>query len=214
MSKTGSSSRKRSVASKTQSGKSKSGVVRIIAGHWRGSKLEVLNQDGLRPTADRVRETVFNWLMHDLPGARCLDLCAGTGALGFEALSRGAKSVTMVDASHAVCQSLQLNAKRLLEPDSERFDAQIVHADAISYLQSLPASGDLDLLFIDPPYQLNNHQQLFELVEQSGALSENALIYSEYPKQRKSEITAPSNWQTIKEKNTGNVYFCLYLRNN
>jgi 16S rRNA (guanine966-N2)-methyltransferase len=120
--------------------------VRIIAGQWRRSKLPVADKPGLRPTPDRVRETLFNWLGADLAGWRCLDAFAGSGALGFEAASRGAASVTLLEADAQLAQSLAATAQRL-QADA----VKVVRADALSWMASAPRAG-FEIVFVDPPF--------------------------------------------------------------
>ncbi|PNS07656.1 16S rRNA (guanine(966)-N(2))-methyltransferase RsmD [Solilutibacter silvestris] len=123
------------------------GVVRIIGGRWRGTKLPVPDVPGLRPSSDRVRETLFNWLQPALPGARVLDLFAGTGALGLEALSRGAAAVTLVERDRAACAGLRASIDRL----GAGAAAKVVTADALAWLAG--ATGDpFDIVFVDPPF--------------------------------------------------------------
>jgi 16S rRNA (guanine966-N2)-methyltransferase len=155
-----------------------------------------------------MRETLFNWLMHDIPSLCCLDLCAGTGALGFEALSRGAASVEMVDASGVVCTKLRENASDL----SAENMVNVIQSDVLRYLKSVPQEPTFDLVFVDPPYSLENHNELMSELEKSGILKPSALVYTEFPSQQSESICIPANWQVIKEKRMGNVRFCLYLR--
>ena len=122
----------------------RSNQVRIIAGQWRGRKLSFPDVTGLRPTSDRIRETVFNWLATSLPGASCLDLFAGSGALGFEAASRGATRVVMVDRNRDVVRALRDNRQRL-----SASMIKIVQQDAENYLSA--ADGQFDVVFLDPP---------------------------------------------------------------
>ena len=122
-----------------------SGQIRIIGGLWRGRKLPVLNSEGLRPTTDRIKETLFNWLMFDVNERRCLDLFAGSGSLGFEALSRGASQVVMVEKDHQVAQQLSQNLARLPQAP-----ATVVNTDAMRYLAS--SATPFDLVFLDPPF--------------------------------------------------------------
>ncbi|MBJ6980384.1 16S rRNA (guanine(966)-N(2))-methyltransferase RsmD [Luteimonas sp. MC1572] len=123
------------------------GSVRIIGGQWRGSKLPVADAPGLRPTSDRARETLFNWLQPMLHGARVLDLFAGSGALGFEALSRGAAEALLVERDPALVQALYESCERLHAGDA----AKVVRADALEWLR-LPVHGRFDLVFVDPPF--------------------------------------------------------------
>jgi 16S rRNA (guanine966-N2)-methyltransferase len=137
------------------------GDVRIIAGDWRGRKLPVLSQAGLRPTSDRMRETLFNWLQFDIAGARCLDAFAGSGALGFEALSRGAAEVVFLEKNLEAANQLKANAQ-LLKADK----AQIMQVDSQAWLAQ-PALMQFDGVFIDPPF----HQGLVEPIVQQLMLN-------------------------------------------
>ncbi len=123
------------------------GTVRIIGGRWRGTKLPVPDVAGLRPSSDRVRETLFNWLQQAVPGARVLDLFAGTGALGLEALSRGAATATLVERDRGACTGLRTSIERLGAGDR----VQLVQADALSWLAGA-AGGPFDIVFVDPPF--------------------------------------------------------------
>ena len=127
-----------------------SGSVRLIAGQWRGRKLPIVDVEGLRPTGDRVKETLFNWLQTQIPGARCLDLFAGSGSLGFEAASRGAAEVIMVERDPTVVGCLQASAERL-----SAAQVTILQTDAAAYLQTSP--DPFDIVFLDPPFNVGNH---------------------------------------------------------
>ena len=178
------------------------GTLRVIGGRWRGRKLTVLDSEGLRPTPSRVRETLFNWLQFSLSGANCLDLFAGTGALGLEAASRGVEKVTLVEFNAGTAEQLSKNCQQL---GADNY--QLVNKDAVSFL-----SGDqdqYDIVFIDPPYELGIWSEIAEQLVSQDCLSLNALIYVEYP------LTAikpslPSKWQLIKEKKAGGVNYCLF----
>lgn len=150
--------------------------VRIIGGRWRGRKLHFPDGAGLRPTGDRIRETLFNWLQPVLPGARCLDLFAGSGALGFEALSRGAASCVLVEQNPQAWRCLQ-QARQLLDTE----DATIIHADSKSWLAS--ATGPFDIVFIDPPFAEASLSPdiLVALLLQRQLLADDALLYLEQP---------------------------------
>ena len=130
-------------------GKGRSGVVRIVGGHWRGTRLPVGDAPGLRPSADRVRETLFNWLMPALPGARTLDLFAGSGALGLESLSRGAASATLVERDAGLVRAIRDVTSRLEGGEA----AEVVQADAIAWLARAAGEGRrYDIAFVDPPF--------------------------------------------------------------
>ncbi|UUO23693.1 16S rRNA (guanine(966)-N(2))-methyltransferase RsmD [Colwellia sp. M166] len=187
---------------KKQSDKNtKTGHIRIIAGQHRGRKLPVLIADGLRPTTDRVKETVFNWLMPYVQDANCLDCFAGSGGLGFEAMSRGAESLTLVELNKAAAQQLKDN-KALLKIDN----IQVVQQNALDFLQTNQQS--FSLVFIDPPFRKGLAQQAVELLSIKG-LDEDALIYVEMEADTNAQVM-PSHWQLLKEKVAGQVVYRLY----
>ncbi len=187
---------------KKQSNKSAAkGNIRIIAGQHRGRKLPVLMADGLRPTTDRVKETVFNWLMPYIQDATCLDCFAGSGGLGFEALSRGAKSVTFIELNKAAAQQLKEN-KALLKASN----VDVVSTNAINFLQQNQQA--YSLVFIDPPFRKGLAQQAAESISSQG-LTENALIYVEMETDNNNQVM-PSHWQLLKEKVAGQVIYRLY----
>lgn len=184
--------------------RAQSGQIRIIGGEWRGRKLTVPNVPGLRPTPDRVRETVFNWLAPTIRGAYCLDLFAGSGAFGFEALSRGASHVVMLDQSREVIDQLQ-KAAALLKTEQ----AEIYLARAPEQLKK-PARP-FDIVFLDPPYQDNILSRCCFYLEENGFLANNAIIYLE-AKQALQPSDLPTHWQIIKSKKTGQVAYHLAHR--
>ncbi|PHS67830.1 MAG: 16S rRNA (guanine(966)-N(2))-methyltransferase RsmD [Methylophaga sp.] len=178
------------------------GSLRLIAGKWRGRKLKVLDIEGLRPTSDRIRETVFNWLKPVIGDANCLDLFAGTGALGFESASRGARWVDMVELNAKAALALQNNCQ-LLDADSCR----VIQTTAQQFL--INNSKQYDIVFIDPPFQTNLWSEAAQLLVDNDCLAENAHIYIEYP--RKAELPKlPSQWQLLKDKRAGEVRYCLF----
>ena len=179
------------------------GRIRIIGGSLRNSRLNVPDLPGLRPTAERVRETLFNWLAPVLDGARCLDLCAGTGALGIEALSRGAASVQFVERDTRAAQALRDNLGRL-----KTSAGQVASVDAGVFLHSSPQSHDL--VFLDPPFALGLWTALAQQLETGGWLTAQAWIYVESP--RDSVPTLPPNWKLHREGRAGEVRFALYRR--
>lgn len=179
--------------------------LRIIAGHWRGRKLSFLNREELRPTPDRVRETLFNWLQADIAGSRCLDLFAGSGALGFEAASRGAGSVVMLDSNTATVALLSNNIDRL-----QAEQIQAICYDAIEYLKA--DSQPFDMVFVDPPYKSGLIGICCALLEQKHWLSKHAKIYVECDAQ--DELKGlPENWRCERSKKAGQVGYRLYTRN-
>ncbi len=179
------------------------GRIRIIGGSLRNSRLNVPELEGLRPTPERVRETLFNWLAPVIDGARCLDLCAGTGALGIEALSRGAGSVQLVERDGRAAQALRDNLARL-----KVANAGLAELDAAVYLQR--AAQPQDLVFLDPPFALGLWSGLAQQLERSGWLGTNALIYVESP--RAISPALPPNWHVQREGHAGEVRFALYRR--
>lgn len=176
--------------------------LRIIAGRWRGRLLPFPSINGLRPTGNRVRETLFNWLMPTLPGSHCLDLFAGSGALGFEALSRGAAGCTMVELNAAASKQLRANSADL-QCDS----ARVIECSALDYLQRFPAQA-YDVVFIDPPFAQDLWPQVIHHLQEKGWLQENALIYLEMPNDK--SLAVPANWQLHRQKRAGKVCYCLY----
>ncbi|GAA0812637.1 16S rRNA (guanine(966)-N(2))-methyltransferase RsmD [Colwellia asteriadis] len=180
--------------------KSTTGQIRIIAGKHRGRKLPVLMADGLRPTTDRVKETVFNWLMPYIPQAQCLDCFAGSGGLGFEALSRGAKTVTLIELNKAAAKQLQAN-KALLSAN----EINVINNDALSFLQQ--TTDTFDVVFIDPPFRQNLVAQT-AIALNAGKLTDNAMIYVEMEVESTQQL--PSNWALLKEKTAGQVIYQLY----
>ena len=177
--------------------------MRIIAGQWRGRKLSFPDAQGLRPTSDRIRETLFNWLQPGLPGARCLDLFAGSGALGFEAASRGAAQVVMVEHVQAVVRALQENARQL-----SASSLQIARQDAVDFLATV--SEPFDVVFLDPPFSDTTLlMQAIAALSVPGRLKEGARVYIETPS-RDAEPAVPGGWRQEKYKKAGQVAYRLY----
>lgn len=180
------------------------GYVRIIAGQWRGRRLKVPDIKDLRPTPDRVRETLFNWLAPILPGAYCLDLFAGCGALGFEALSRGAAFVEMVDQSSDVVALLQQTLHTL-----GANNARIVCAKVPQQLSS--AAQPFDIVFLDPPYSAHLLLPTCAYLEDHGFLAKTAHIYLE-AKEAIKDNELPACWRLIKSQRAGQVFYHLARR--
>ena len=178
-----------------------SGSIRLIAGKHRGRKLPVLMAEGLRPTTDRIKETVFNWLMPYIHDAKCLDCFAGAGSLGFEALSRGAAKIQLIELNKSAAKQLLLN-KQLLKADN----IEINNVNVLDFL-STQERQPFDLVFIDPPFRQNLITQTCELLT-DGWLSEQALIYVEMEREANQQL--PSNWQLLKEQISGQVAYRLY----
>ena len=177
------------------------GEVRIIGGIWKRSKLSVLAKPGLRPTHDRVRETLFNWLGQDLSGLRCVDVFAGSGALGFEAASRGAQDVLLIEQDAQLVAKLQ-ESKTRLKADSIR----IQRGDGIAILRSLPKAS-IDVIFIDPPFDSDLFLEAIKAA--AGVLSAQGAIYLEAPNVWADEHLAPLGLQIAKQGKAGAVHFHL-----
>lgn len=182
---------------------SPSGRLRIVAGKWRSRLLPVADVDGLRPTSERIRETLFNWLSPVIDGARCLDLFAGTGALGFEALSRGAASVTFVEQSRLAVSRLIENAD-LLDADA----ATVRESDAYAFVRQANTSDGMDIVFLDPPFADERYAELCRLLVDGNWLAPGALVYLEQDRQS-PVVELPAGWQARKEKTAGNVRYSL-----
>jgi 16S rRNA (guanine966-N2)-methyltransferase len=179
-----------------------SGKLRIVAGSLRGSRLAVPDVPGLRPTPDRVRETLFNWLAPVIDGARCLDLYTGTGALGIEALSRGASECVFVERDRTLARLLRDNLMRL---KIENF--RIIEGDALAMLTG--AAQPFDVVFLDPPFTEKLWEESARRLER-GWLGDGSWIYVESPAGGGLEL--PSNWHLHREGQAGAVRFALYRR--
>ncbi|MEH6463362.1 MAG: 16S rRNA (guanine(966)-N(2))-methyltransferase RsmD [Shewanella psychromarinicola] len=180
-----------------------SGQVRIISGQWRSRKLPIHDLEGLRPTTDRVRETLFNWLATDIRGARVLDCFAGSGALCLEALSRYASFAKMIELQKNAANQLKQNLATL-----QCHNAEVINADSLQVLAQGTTEG-FDVVFIDPPFRKALAIKTIELLAAHHWLNNHALIYVE----TESELTTcnvPANWIPLKEKFAGQVCYRLY----
>lgn len=176
--------------------------VRIIGGQWRGRRLSFPIVDGLRPTPDRIRETLFNWLQPHLPGAICIDLFSGSGALGFEAASRGAEKVDMIELDLQAYKQLQLNKTMLTAEQCVLFRQPVQQ-----FLnQSITA---YDIVFLDPPFDADLWSEIADLLTQRNLLHKNSLVYLECNKHQ-NLATLPANWHLFKDKQAGDVRYCLF----
>jgi 16S rRNA (guanine966-N2)-methyltransferase len=182
--------------------KSRPGRLRIVAGIWRSRLLEIAAVPGLRPTAERIRETLFNWLVPHMHGARCLDLFAGTGALGLEALSRGAGEVVFVEKSAAAAKALRANVALL-----EATGADVCQADALEYLAAAGASP-FDIVFLDPPFAADMLEDLCRLLDETSLVKNGSLVYLEDDRAR-PPVNLPESWTLLKSKTAGNVRYAL-----
>ena len=175
---------------------------RIIGGQWRSRKLSFPGDvDSLRPTTDRIRETLFNWLQLDIAGARCLDLFAGSGALAFEALSRGAKSVIALDLSPQVTTNIRDNCKLL-----DCHDMTVITADAIQWLKTQAGGSQFDIIFLDPPYKLDLLQECLDLIGGGNLAAPGGKIYLESDHNLDS-LRLPVDWELHKSKKAGQVFY-------
>ena len=188
------------MASKRAPGKPKAatGTLRIIGGQWRGRKLHFPAIKGLRPTGDRLRETLFNWISPFVVDTHCLDLFAGSGALGLEALSRGAASATLVENSPNACNAIRQHVNTL----GAGFKAEVLEADARQWLQRPPPRA-FDLVFLDPPFDSNLLPRIIPLLATPGWLSKGARVYIETAVER--PINLPEHWEILRTKETGQV---------
>jgi 16S rRNA (guanine966-N2)-methyltransferase len=176
--------------------------VRIIGGGWRGRRVSFPDVPGLRPTPDRVRETLFNWLQHSIVGSRCLDLFAGSGALGIEALSRGAREVVFVEQAVAAARALTVELKRL--GGSAR--ARVMEQGAARFLRT-PAEP-FDVIFLDPPFGRNALAEFVPLLDAGGWVKAGGLVYLE--NERTGGVPRlPANWELLKSKSAGEVGYYL-----
>lgn len=182
-----------------------SNQLRIIGGTWRGRKLTFPDIEGLRPTPDRVRETLFNWLQPLIHNARCLDLFAGSGSLGFEALSRGASEVVMVDQDARVLAALRAQGEKL-----QAAGARFVQAEALAYLQQATLQP-FGIVFIDPPFRHDLLGVCCQCLEERGWLKPHARIYLEAESELSLPIL-PSAWQLTHHKRAGAVGYHLAVR--
>ena len=179
--------------------------LRIIGGQWRGRRLSFVAEAGLRPTLDRYRETLFNWLMFDVEGARCLDLFAGSGALGLEALSRGARHVDFVDASPQAAQSIRQHLQTLACTQ-----AQVHQQPAEAWLkqQATAAVEPYDLIFLDPPFHQDLLQPCLYRLEYQGFIKPATKLYLEAESDFQPN-RLPEHWHVLKKKNAKNKIFFL-----
>jgi 16S rRNA (guanine966-N2)-methyltransferase len=179
-------------------------TLRIIGGAWRGRRIRFPGEGGIRPTPDRVRETLFNWLMAKVPGSRCLDLFAGSGALGLEALSRGAAHATFIERERVNVASLR-ETSALLAPGR----STVIEADALAWLAGPPQA--FDIVFLDPPFTAGVHAEAMRLLDARGWLAADAWIYIEMPA-RAGAPALPAGWLSHRSGRAGAVGYHLARR--
>ena len=180
--------------------------LRIIGGKWRGRKLDFPDVEGLRPTPDRIRETLFNWLQKYIQGARCLDLFSGSGALGIEALSRGAGYILLIDNNKEVVSQLRNHLETLQATEGE-----IRQGDALQILTSSPDGPPFDIVFLDPPFGKGQITPCVESLESNGWLTENARVYIE-AESSLQDLNLPDNWDILRQQKAGQVTCFLAAR--
>ena len=184
--------------------KNQEGSFRIIGGDHRSRRLSFPDVEGLRPTTDRVRETVFNWLQHSIHGGRVLDLFAGSGSLGFEAASRGASQVEFVELSPAAYRALSENCKRL------DLKATISNEDALAFLEKQRSdSSGFDIVFLDPPFRKGLLVEVLNRLDSSAVLNRDALVYIETESEL-ATLAIPKSWNELKAKKAGQVNYRLF----
>lgn len=177
------------------------GKIRIIGGRWRGRKVIVPDRPGLRPSGDRVRETLFNWLQAEVYGSRCLDLFAGSGALGLEAASRGAGSVVLIERDRELASRIQSSVSDWPQTDGVR----VVCADAMAWIEQCRET--FDLVFIDPPFGARLQARALELLLDRGLLAEESRVYVEGPDD--DSIVDPPGVRVVRDKRVGRVRMLL-----
>jgi 16S rRNA (guanine966-N2)-methyltransferase len=199
------------------------GTVRIIGGLYRGKKIHFPSIDNLRPTSDRVRETLFNWLMHDIQNAKCLDAFAGSGALGFEALSRGAAHVLLIESSAQAMASLKENSlafKNSHTPTCRALSAvsmdpadkprnvgvlELLQANTLDFLKN--TEEQFDIIFLDPPFKENYLQETIDLIQKRNLLKTGGYLYVESAQE---PVLDPNIWKLLKSKKAGQVLYALF----
>lgn len=188
----------------------KTGKLRIIAGQWGSRNIRFADVEGLRPTTNRVRETVFNWLQNELPKANCLDLFSGSGALGFEAASRGANSVVMVEKEITAIRFLKDNVDSLAADK-----VKVIKQEAEAFLKagSERFEKPFDVVFLDPPFNKMLLEKCVKALEKGQWLSPEAQIYIECEKHLALDFL-PENWSLHRQKKAGQVCFSLFVRQN
>lgn len=175
--------------------------LRIIGGEWRSRRLPIASVPGLRPTPDRVRETLFNWLQMEIPGARCLDLFAGSGALGFEARSRGAGEVIMVEKHLTAFAQLQANSATL-----QASGIELLHTDGLAFLATKPSP--FDVIFLDPPFRQSLVEKTLQQIYQHQLLQSEGMIYLEYEIGLEPDFEA-YGLKVLRDTNAGEVVSVL-----
>lgn len=180
-----------------------SGRVRIIGGHWKGRLLPVTDRPGLRPSGDRSRETLFNWLSRDVPGAVCLDAFAGTGVLGLEAASRGARQVVMVERDRRALEGLRGSLERLAS-DPVEGDIELVSGDVLAWMGG--CARRFDIVFIDPPFGSGLAGRALDCLLEADMLADGGRVYLETGRREADPLAGrEATWQVDRDKTMGEV---------
>ena len=181
------------------------GKIRIIGGRYRGRKISVVHEE-IRPTSDRVRETLFNWLSPKLVNKCCLDLFAGTGILGIEALSRGARKVVFVDHQEDIVSEIKNQTTKL-----QLKNASVILSDSFSYLENPKHLGPFDIIFLDPPFGTYNLEKLLSHIYETEWLDSHGMVYYESNHSLENNLIN-SSWDNYRESKAGNVYYGLLTK--
>ena len=181
------------------------GKVRIIGGRYRGRKIPIVHEE-IRPTSDRVRETLFNWISPKLVDKSCLDLFAGTGILGIEALSRGARRVVFVDHQQSIISEIQNQIRTL-----QLKNCSAVFSDSLRFLDNPKYLGSFDVIFLDPPFGVYNLKKLLDHIDQTQSLNQKGMVYYESKQSLEKSIICES-WDNYRESKAGNVYYGLLTK--
>ena len=181
------------------------GKIRIIGGRHRGRKIPVVHED-IRPTSDRVRETLFNWLNSELVNKSCLDLFAGTGILGIEAMSRGARTVVFIDHRQSIVSEIKNQISKL-----QLKNCSVVLSDSLSFLNSPKKLDSFDIIFLDPPFGIYSVEILLDHIDQTKSLNPKGMVYYE-SKQSLEHSTSSNSWDNYRESKAGNVYYGLLTK--
>ena len=180
-------------------------TLRIIGGNWRSRKVSFADQIQIRPTPARVRETLFNWLQYHIAGSRCLELYAGSGILSLEALSRGARHVTLVDAAASICSHLH-GVLQALAADPQSYSCS--SSTALAYLQANPNLTPFDLIFLDPPFDSKELSSILPLLAAGKLVTEDGFVYIESAAVVDQQVL-PEGWQIHRQKRAAGVHYCL-----
>ena len=184
------------------------GHIRVISGLWRGRKIPVLNAEGLRPTTDRTKETLFNWLAPYVSESRCLDAFSGSGSLGIEALSRYASYCAFYEKEKSACQQIRSNLE-LLKVENDSY--AVYHGDSLQLLQTQTPNVPFDIIFIDPPFNKGLVDKVIPIIDSKQLLSSEGLVYIE-TELAGTNYLVPDSWSLIKESQTKQLCYRLYQK--